>query len=153
MAKNSTRLAFASPLRARHSAAALVFLLIFFAFGSAEAQMNLARFEGYWDPGQKRTDAVNWINLAAHGHAERKFAVTYIEGERVEGDAGGLWSPQFLPVTNVLGQAHEVDVLFAATPEQKITVVGMMEAGGQDLILNSAIVMSGKGKTKADTSK
>ena len=131
----------------------LVFLLVFFAFGSAEAQMNLARFEGYWDPGQKRTDAVNWINLAAHGHAERKFAVTYIEGETVDGAAGGLWSPQFLPVTNVLGRAHEVDVLFAATPDQKITIVGMMEAGGQDLVLNTAIVMSGKGKTKAEPTK
>ena len=44
-------------------------------------------------------------------------------------------------------------MLFAATPDQKITIVGMMEAGGQDLVLNTTIVMSGKGKTKAEPTK
>ncbi len=116
---------------------------------AAQAELNVARFEGYWDPDGKRTDAINWITLAARGQAQRKFAVTYIEGESSEGGAGGLWEPQFLPVTNVEGRKHDVATFFAATAQQKVTIDAMMTDGGEDLILTSVVVMSGTGKKKS----
>jgi len=107
----------------------------------ASAQLNLVRFEGYWDQDEKRTDAINWFTFAAHGHEKRKFALTHVEGDNRRGGNAG-WAPQFHPVTNIEGREHEVSTFFSAEPGHKITVAGMLVSGGLDIVLNTVIVMT-----------
>ena len=106
---------------------------------SADAQSTLTRVEGAWDLPESDPRVINVYELAAAGHENRPFAVTKVApiGARSP-DAKA--QPQFLPVTNVRGEARVVAKFFNAQPGQMISLIGLVRGQGASLTLNEVTV-------------
>ena len=116
-----------------------VALMIGFTSVPANAQFGLTRLEGAWDLAEDDPRVINVYKLAAAGHETRSFAVTKISPVGA-GSPQAQGQPQFLPVSNVRGEAAVVEKFFNAKPGQMVSVVGLVRGQGASLTLNTVTV-------------
>jgi hypothetical protein len=101
------------------------------------------RIEGYWDKTKDDPKVIGEVTLSFEGKDRRRFGITAIQAYKPEEEGMAVLRHTSLqPALLVRGPKPMVDKLASAPPDQKVTILGVYNAGSGTLVLSSVDVGS-----------